>query len=378
MKKQIPSLERLYTALLAGTQTEHYLDLRFGECRVRVLSNSKRLISKLRFYYRPFLGSATQKDITLTLYQADNLDLDIPFRLREPSPNKSKIKEEYCDLEGGRVVRKRLTGLSLLFGGGTINLAFGQCLENESQVINFINNRYIEYYLSQGGVLGHSSAVRFQGKGVAIAGFSGMGKSTLALHLMSKGADFVSNDRLLSNKVENQTWMRGVPKLPRINPGTALNNKDLLAILSMEEISYFSRLPRNVLWQHEQKFDVFLHQCFRPGHFILESPMDYLFILNWQHQAGPTEIHPVSLETRQDLLRAFMKEPGLFYQPGEFSPHYLQPVEDYLHHLDRVTVYEITGSVDFKKAERFISRLCGTGSSQSRSQTKEPVWQSNP
>ena len=66
--------------------------------------------------------------------------------MKTPDPGKTKIKEEYVDLDDGRIVRKRLTGMLFVFGGGQ-NVAVGPCGANLNQVINFINNRYIEWLL---------------------------------------------------------------------------------------------------------------------------------------------------------------------------------------------------------------------------------------
>ena len=65
-------------------------------------------------------------------------------RLKDPKPGKSKIKEEYGDLEGNRLVCKRLTGMVFVFGGET-NLALGPCLVNSNLVVNFINNSRIQW-----------------------------------------------------------------------------------------------------------------------------------------------------------------------------------------------------------------------------------------
>ena len=88
-----------------------------------------------------------------------------------------------------------------MFGGGR-NLAIGPCLENSNQVINFVNNRFIEWSVRRGSLLCHAAAVSQGERGISFAGFSGMGKSTLALKTMGQGLSFVSNDRLLISRGE--------------------------------------------------------------------------------------------------------------------------------------------------------------------------------
>ena len=218
-------------------------------------------------------------------------------------------------------------------------------------MINFINNRYIEWRLCRKeGVLGHAAGVRIHDKGVAIAGFSGMGKSTLALHLVGRGADFVSNDRLILEKVEPCVWMHGVGKLPRVNPGTILNNPKLKGLLSSQDNERFSALPQEELWELEYKYDVPMDQCFGASHFILSTPMDVLIILNWRHENQPTVIHEVDIARRRDLLPAFMKSTGLFFLPDHHNGDRNTPEDFYIRFLKWSHILEITGGINFDAA----------------------------
>lgn len=56
----------------------------------------------------------------------------------------------------------------------------------------------------EGGGLLHGSCVAIEGKAVVIAGRSGSGKSALALELMSRGADLVSDDQILLKDQDGQ------------------------------------------------------------------------------------------------------------------------------------------------------------------------------
>jgi HprK-related kinase B len=251
------------------------------------------------------------------------------------------------DFPDGRAVRKRLTGMMFMFGGGC-NIALGPCIENDNQVVNFINNRFIQWELERGALLAHAAAVSREGRGLALAGFSGMGKSTLALHLMSRGLHFVSNDRLLIRRTGDQVSMRGVPKLPRINPGTALNNPDLASVIPPEERGAFEDLGPDEIWDLEHKYDVKIDECFGPGRFNLASSFDALAILNWQRDGSSPVLQQVDLDQRRDLLGAVRKNPGLFFLSPDGEPDYSE--EAYIRCLDGVTVFEISGGVDFQSA----------------------------
>lgn len=323
--------------------------LQFGNCHIQVQSNSGTVISGLKRYFSMFITQPLPADRIISVHQASDISAELPFTLKQPDPGKTRIKEEYLDIENGRIVRKRLTGMMFIFGGED-HVVIGPCMENLNQVVNFINNRYIEWRICQNGLLGHAAGVRIHDKGLALAGFSGMGKSTLALHLVSKGADFVSNDRLILEKTDPCVWMHGVGKLPRVNPGTILNNPDLKGLLSPQDHRRFSALPKDDLWNLEYKYDVPIDQCFGDNHFILSTPMDALIILNWKHDNKPTILQEVDIARRRDLLPAFMKSTGLFFLPDRHDSIPDTSEDFYIRFLKWSHVLEITGGVHFESA----------------------------
>jgi HprK-related kinase B len=186
---------------------------------------------------------------------------------------------------------------------------------------------------------------------MAIAGFSGMGKSTLALHLLNHGATFVTNDRLLVEARKQELTMYGVAKLPRINPGTALNNSALTCLLSSSEREEFSTLSQEDLWQVEYKYDVPIDKCFGQGRFELGGTMSELIILNWHYLDKRCQMTEVSIASRYDLLEAFWKNPGLFFLNHEGQTIDLS-FDRYAEMLSCCRVFEITGGIDFQKASQ--------------------------
>jgi len=345
----------------AGIKAGHELYLDLGDCRICVRSNSQALVRELDGYFGTFVAAAGPVDLSITALEAPSPSIPLDLTTKEPDAGKSKIKEEYTDLPGGRLVRKVLTGMVFLFGQG-VNLAVGPCEANANQVVNFVNNRYIEHKLNQDCLLGHCAAVAHltadgsggRMRGLALAGFSGAGKSTLAMHVMSRGALFVSNDRLLVRENGVGLNMFGVAKLPRINPGTALNNPHLAGVVPPEDRERFQDLEGEELWNLEHKYDVFLDKCFGEGRFVLSAPMHGLVVLNWRREEGETSIRFVKAAERPDLLPAFMKAAGLFYHPAANGSQWTEPgPERYTALLSRCDLVEISGGVDFERAADF-------------------------
>lgn len=346
-----PTIAGLMAPILETASSTHRLEISFDDVTVVVASNSQALIDKLGRYYRDFLDGGGQTVIEVTAIEAGPPDFGLPLAVHAREPGKTTLKEASIDLPDGRVVRKLITGLVFLFGQGK-NYAVGPCIENDNQIVNFINNRFIEWRLKRGALLFHAAGIARGGAGLVIAGFAGAGKSTLALEIMGHGTDFISNDRVMVSREDERLTMAGVAKMPRINPGTVLNNPNLAPVMNASDRARFSALPTAALWDLEHKYDAFIDACFGPGRFKLACPMAGLVILRWKRDASPLTATRVDLHQRRDLLPAFMKDVGLFYEFEDSAKPSRASQNAYLDLLGDVPVLEIDGGVDFPKAAR--------------------------
>lgn len=360
MNADNPTIAALLDPVLAAHPRAAELELTFEDISVAVTSNSPELIAKLAGYYQDFLGGGGAVRLAVTAIESEPVALDLPFTVKEREPGKTKLKEAYADLPDGRVVHKLLTGLIFFFGHG-VNAALGPCLANDNQIINFINNRVLEVRLRAGDLLLHAAGVAEGQRGLAIAGFSGAGKSTLALQIMRHGTDFVSNDRVMVARTASGCVMRGLAKLPRVNPGTVLNNPSLAPVMDEAERAAFAALPQSELWDLEHKYDASIDACFGPGHFRLSCPMVGLAVLAWQRKDTPMASRLVTLAEHQELMAAFMKDPGVFYEPDDPSEEAMASPEEYLDMLGNLPIIEITGGVNFEAAVRVCLEFLRTG-----------------
>ncbi|MFW5653454.1 MAG: HprK-related kinase B [Planctomycetota bacterium] len=404
------TVDRALAGSLRDEVRQHSGTFVFEACRIRVQSNSSDLIVYLNDYFRPFrdpassdstaagssaassqvrIGTPEDVDIEIIAVEGEPLDVrSLPLAEHPPEPGKTRIKEAWTDLDRGRVVRKQLTGMVFLFDG-QVSIASGRCLENANQVVNFINNRFIQWSVQRQWALCHAAGVTKHDRGVVIAGISGAGKSTLSLHLVARGLDFVSNDRILIRRQPiavdsspkamgsedpvlsqssdaSHVRMVGVAKLPRVNPGTIMNNEALRSMLSGAERDRYERMSPDELWPLEEKYDVPIDDVFGRDRFHLSSNVTGIYILDWSRhtEAGAqTVIQPIALDEHPHLLEALMKRLGVFYYDptGEHRPEDRPDPKIYLEILRDVPAFSVAGHLDFAVAADAIEqRIAGT------------------
>ncbi|MGB5339490.1 MAG: HprK-related kinase B [Gammaproteobacteria bacterium] len=338
------------------------LYLAAGDCLMRVRANSPRLIKNLGDYFAHIRAAAAVPDIDIVTIECEAPDPGLDFVDWKREPGKTGRKDSYVDLPGGRAVRKVRTGMVFL-QSERYRIAAGPCLQYDNQVINFINSQYMNWLQHRGWLICHAAGLAYRGRGLGIAGFSGGGKSTLMLHMLSDDAvSYLSNDRLFVRAGPQGVQARGIPKLPRVNPGTIVHNRKLHGLIPPRQREALLKMPTQQLWELEDKYDVPVEQVYGAGRIVQEAPLTALLILNWQRDAvaDPT-VEAIDMAQRPDLLAALMKSPGPFYQYPD--GHFQRDTDGfdesaYLDTLRDVVVYEACGRIDFSAmARRCIEEL---------------------
>ncbi len=202
--------------------------------------------------FRPFESpGAAEADISVLLLDAPRRSPRCPWpcvrTCRASGRTRSALRISRSGRRcAGRLVRKQATGMLFLFGPGgpanasglARNIAIGPC-RGQPQPAGELHLRALHGAprgpgLAAGPCRGVALPLDRGGAGLALCGFAGMGKSTLALHLAARGLDFLSNDRVLIEPASpgRGPVLHGIPKHPRLNPGTALGNPELAPFLS--------------------------------------------------------------------------------------------------------------------------------------------------
>ncbi|MES9833074.1 MAG: HprK-related kinase B [Candidatus Thiodiazotropha sp. DIVDIV] len=347
--------------LLQGqTLCDKQLYLNLGEFSLSVASNSQPLLDRLEQYFSHLPQQKNKASVVIVAIESEVLESGLPFIDWKREPGKTGRKDAYMELPDGRLVLKVRTGMLFLQSQNWL-IAAGPCLENDNQLINYINSQIMNRLQHQNWLISHAAGLMLGSNALAIVGFSGGGKSTLMLHLMEHPkSSFLTNDRLFLRAGESCVEAVGIPKLPRINPGTVVNNERLKGLINETRRSELLQMPKQALWDLEEKFDVDIDHFYGKDRINTSTPVPLtgLLILNWsREETSPVEIKEVALSERSELLKAVMKSPGPFYQDqqGRFlEDEDPLPTEPYQTLLKRVSVYEVTGQLDFEA----LTALC--------------------
>ncbi len=332
------------------------LYLALNDCVLRLRSNSEQLVAGLGDYFSHVKSSAMTPDVDIIAIEREAPELGVEFIDWKREPGKTGRKDSYVDLPAGRLLRKVRTGMVFLQSDDQL-IAAGPCLKYDNQVINFINSQYMNWLQNRDWLICHAAGLVYQGKGLGIAGFSGGGKSTLMLHLLDNEAvSYLTNDRLFVRRESKRAKACGIPKLPRINPGTIVHNPRLHSLISAEFRDELLQMPAPQLWELEDKYDVHIDQVYGPGRIVAETPLTAFLILDWQRNCdAELEVEAVDLRRHRKLLGALMKPSGPFYQypDGSFQSDTVDFDEEaYLDTLGDVAVYAARGRIDFSAMSR--------------------------
>ena len=343
---------------------EFALDIVYDDCRLHVRCSDESVRDELSIYFRHWLTSDSNQpqsaDYTIYVHEVESPLLSAEFESWPRESGKTgSAKDSYFDLAVGRVVRKVRTGMVFLQSPALL-IAAGPCRTNLNQVINFICHQLLNRSLQHDSLIGHAAALSIDDKALAIAGFSGGGKSTCMLHLMDlECARFISNDRVFMSAANGQVSISGLPKLPRINPGTIVGNPRLHELITAARLEELRAMDRPALWELEEKHDVDVEEIWGEDRIRDQGMLNAVFLLNWAlEDSNPFKVQQIDPEQRADLLPAIMKSRGVFYMDasGEFDVGPVVPNQSlYVGLLQQVSVYEVTGVVDFSAFKDWVA-----------------------
>jgi HprK-related kinase B len=300
---------------MANVQIGSGVALHFEDCTVMVETEDGGIVSKLRRYFGDFAAEPSVEDRPRSLLRVIEEPATEPEQGLTPWTEKGK--DAFLDVPTGRFVRKMRTGVTISIQEdfwSSVWTVRGPVERNFSQVVNMIGNIYGLSLIDRGGAMVHASAVSdAHGRAVAIMAQSGMGKSSVAVRLMEQGFDFISNDRVILEAplAGEGVTAHGLPKLPRVNPGTLLDGENTRIVLDPVARSRYETLPREELWQVEDKYDLEVDRVLG-RRWLLSGELQAALVLNWRHDGEGLELQRLTPGQAMAELRQVGKDFGVF------------------------------------------------------------------
>lgn len=335
----------------------HRLLLELHGVKILVSADSDEVAGLLRHYYADYLSSADPHGAGAQCCRIDALQQWIKVDQEELAiyveQGKTKPKEAFLDDPGGgrRLMLKVRSDVLALLEPRHIRVA-GDLVGNINQLNNIINAVFIIDRMDAGYTLFHASALARGDRGMIVSGRSGAGKSSAAIWTLDHGISIISNDRLLARRAPGAGTagipMLGVPKKPRINPGTIVSNPRLHGMMTPAELTRYQALPRQELWHVEQKYDLDVKTVFGPGAEQATAMLHAAFFIDWDVKSSDEyhcELLPV--ERCPEFYRAVFKDGGVFDLRNSETSFKPEHEAEYERVLSGIPVYHVTGGVSF-------------------------------
>lgn len=282
------------------------LGLAMAGVALRFHTDTASLARRVSAYFAPLVTRVV--DPAAMIYAVQDAPRIDDSRLADVPPKLGRtVKESMYEGPDGRVVLKRRTGVTMLIRP-TEFFIVGDLSRNVNQVVNLVGHVFAARFMELGYGMIHASAVSDGRRGIAFGASSGGGKSSMALAMVERGFSFVTNDRLFVRAVGPEVQMLGLPKWPRVNPGTLLRLPSLRPLIEQQASRRAAGMSAEELWRLEHKHDVDLDRVFGPN-TLLTAPttLDELYLLRWSPRGRGFDVATLSPEERQAELIGLVK-----------------------------------------------------------------------
>jgi HprK-related kinase B len=286
------------------------LGLRIAGRNVLLSIDNASLLEEMHQYFLPFVTSdiTTGDESTINVYGINAqpyfnsaASVDIPRGNGRPS------KAEAYEQNGVRIIRKKRNGV-VQYIHRDMFCVVGDLVSYSDELIKAVCLALGRSFWREGYITVHGSAVAKNNVAIVFAGTSSGGKSTLALNLVDRGYDFVSNDRVMVGRSSGYPRALGVPKWPRVNPGTLLSIPRLRqTLVTPEKEARYLKMKPKELWDLEEKHDVRVDWIYGTDRLDLDCLLRTIYILCWKNNGEPMRQQVVSAEEGGRLLSPTIK-----------------------------------------------------------------------
>ena len=331
------------------------LHLKFLGFRLDVRTNSLRVASRLASYFGGYLvapGTAAPDRLLLAVQTRPDYDA-ASMQVWQRATSGRPPKESYYDRGGKRYILKNRTGVLIELAPEYAAIV-GDVERYVNQVVNLAGTLFGLSLVERGYAMVHASAVvrADSDEATIFLGNSGSGKSSLALQLIERGGfDYVSNDRVLLKTRRSGVEVVGLPKKPRVNPGTLLASDALMRLLPASKRPMYEGMAPSELWGVEDKHDVDVGEVLGARE-RLSGQLAQAYSLEWKPGGDGLQTAPLSADDALQALRNTAKDFGPFDpQRGERDAE-----REYGRIARAVAFTRVTGASDPRRLARELGK----------------------
>jgi HprK-related kinase B len=173
--------------------------------------------------------------------------------------------------------------------------------------------------------------------------------------LLERGFDFLSNDRVIVRAGSQSVVAYGLPKQPRVNPGTLLAGTRTTSLLDEERQKRYRKMSDRELWKVEDKHDLDIGATLG-RQWVPYAPLSFAVALQWRHDGKGLTLEQLDPGQALEVLRGAAKT------FGPFDLHLEERPDAPLRAMARtVPLYRVSGAIDPPRLARELAeRLAGS------------------
>lgn len=264
---------------------------------------------------------------------------DVPRRSGAHKP----ARVATADIDGGRMVFRRETGVltAIQPDGWTIT---GDLRAHPSEVTRALDAMLSLALVERGYLTLKGSALARDGRGIALVGGPDGARRALAVTLVGRGFQWVTEDLLLVRVASGHVEMRGLPGLLRLGPAAMLMHPALRAMLTEDERARYAGQTWRDLREIEARYDIDTVDAFGQAGIATGGVLRMIVVLRWKggEATGTSAVAPLARADAYEALADAMRSFGLYDLGGSVPAnfHRLQRI------AETVEMRTVTGPVD--------------------------------
>ncbi len=188
------------------------------------------------------------------------------------------------------------------------------------------------------------SALARAGQGVALVGGPDSARRALAVTLVARGFQWVTEDSLLVRVAAGHVEMRGLPGLLRLGPAAMTAHPALRAMLTDDERAQYAGQTWRNLREIDARYVVNAADAFGAGGVEEDGALRMIVALRWKgnDSSGTSAIAPLARAEAYEALADTTRSYGLYDVDGAVPPnfHRLQRI------AETVAMRAVTGPID--------------------------------